>query len=363
MTANPPPSHLASRKIQPEKLEAFCAEALLCRGMREPDARTVATVLVTTDMWGIFTHGTRHLHNYLRKMQARGIDPLGVPKLISEGAAFALIDGDNAMGMVSACMAMELAIRKAKICGVGYVGVRNSAHFGAAGYYVNMAIPHDMIGIAMSNTDPNMTAPGARGSVIGNNPLAYAVPSGQEKPIFLDIAMSTVASSKILAAKASGAPIPDNWIVDANGVPTTDTSQYPYAGSLLPMGGHKGYGLALLIEVLAGALTGAAILGEAKSWLLNLESQPSLGHAFLAIDVAALMPVELFKARVDQMIRELHGAPLAQGAERIYLPGEMEWENREQAQQHGIPLPADVLADLISVGQEMGIDSNGLFEE
>ncbi len=362
MTAVPPPTHFAGRKIQPEKLEAFCAGALLEAGMSELDARTVATVLVTTDMWGIFTHGTRHLHNYLRKMQSGGINPQGVPKVISEGAAFALIDGDAAMGMVSACMAMELAIRKAKVCGVGYVGVRHSAHFGAAGYYVNMAVPHDMIGIAMSNADPNMTVPGARGSVIGNNPLAYAVPAGREKPIFLDIAMSTVASSKILAAQALGAPIPDNWLVDENGQPTTDASRYPFAGSLLPMGGHKGYGLAVLIEVLAAALTGAAVTREVKSWLLDLASSPNLGHAFLAIDVGALIPVEFFKERIDQMIQELHESPLAQGAERIYLPGEIEWENREKAQQYGIALPADVLADLVSIGQEMGIDSTGLIE-
>jgi ureidoglycolate dehydrogenase (NAD+) len=352
----------SSRTVAPEKLKAFCVEALLKVGMREADAFTVATVLVTTDTWGIFTHGARHLRNYLRKIRAGGIDPQAAPEVVSEGPAWATIDGHAAIGMVPSCLAMELAIRKAQTFGLAYVGVRKSSHFGAAGYYANMAVPHDMIGLVMSNADPNMTAPGARVSVIGNNPLAFAVPAGQEKPVFLDIAMSTVAASKILAAKGLGVPIPENWIVDENGIPTISTSGYPLTGSLQPMAGHKGYGLAILIEVLSAVLTGAAVTTEVGRWISDLSRPPGTGHAFIAIDIGTIMPAMEFKARVDRMIRDIHAAPLAQGAERIYLPGEMEWEKRERAMQHGMTLPADVMADMIGIGEDVGLDAMGLLE-
>jgi LDH2 family malate/lactate/ureidoglycolate dehydrogenase len=308
-------------------------------------------------------HGTRHLRNYIRKMRAGGIDPQAVPVVVSQGPTWATIDGRAAIGMVSACMAMELAIRKAKTYGLAYLGVRHSSHFGGAGYYANLAVPHDMLGLVMSNADPNMTAPGARGAIIGNNPLAFAIPAGQEQPILLDIAMSTVASSKILAAKGLGLPIPDSWIVDEHGLPTTNTSGYPFTGALLPMAGHKGYGLAILIEVLAGVLTGAAVTTGVGSWIRNLGEPPGTGHAFIAIDIGTILPVAEFKARIDRMIREIHESPLAQGVEHIYLPGEIEWEKYAQSMQHGIDLPADVIADLIGIGKDVGLETSALFEK
>lgn len=350
-----------NNRVSPEKLNSFCVEAMLKSGMREIDAQTTARVLVTTDMWGIFTHGTRHLRNYLRKVRAGGIDTQLAPEVVSEGQVWAIIDGHGAIGMVPSCMAMELAIHKAKTYGLAYVGVKNSGHFGAAGYYANMAIPHDMIGVAMSNADVNMTVPGARGSTIGNNPLAYAIPAGREKSIFLDIALSAVAASKIFAAKGLGAAIPDNWIVDEKGLPTTDASHYPLSGSLLPMAGHKGYGLAVLVEVLAAVLTGSAVTTQAKSWLLDLAAFPNIGHAFLAIDIGAFMPIALFKERIDRMIREIHESPLAQGAEHIYLPGEMEWQKYEQQSKNGIDLPTDVMTDVIGIAEDVGLDATGLF--
>jgi LDH2 family malate/lactate/ureidoglycolate dehydrogenase len=277
--------------------------------------------------------------------------------LIGEGPAWALVDGKKAMAMVPSVMAMNLAIHKAKACGIGYAGVRHSTHFGAAGYYAAMAVEHDMIGLAMSNVDANMTAPGARGSVIGNNPFAYAAPAGEEHPIMLDVAMSAVAAGKIYAAQALGKAIPENWLVDDDGLPTTDIRDYPRVGSLLPMAGHKGYGLAVMVEVLAAVLTGAAVTKHVRPWLgPTIGELTDEGNAFVAIDIGAMMPVVEFKARMDGMIREIREAPKAKGSDRIYLPGEMEWERRTDALANGIPLPPDVLASLQGLAQDVGLE-------
>src|SRR3990172_9982366 len=199
----------SDQRVSPEKLKAFCIDALLKSGLNQKDAETSAEVLVTTDTWGIHSHGTNHLRNYINKIRAGGIDPQARPEVIAEGPAWAHLDAHSAMGMVTSTMAMDLAITKAKATTISYVGVRGGTHFGAAGYYSNLAVKHEMIGLAMSNADPNMTVPGGRGVIVGNNPFSYAVPAGKEWPIFLDIAMSAVAAGKVSRAKALGKKIPD----------------------------------------------------------------------------------------------------------------------------------------------------------
>jgi LDH2 family malate/lactate/ureidoglycolate dehydrogenase len=291
-------------------------------------------------------------------MKAGGIDSSAQPEVVAEGTSWAIIDGHCCMGMLSCSRAMNLALTKAHTCTTAWVGVRNSSHFGAAGYYANMAVAKDMIGVALSNADPNMGVPGARGHVIGNNPFSYAVPAGEEFPPLLDIALSAVAAGKIYAKKARGEAIPLNWITDADGLPTTNAAQWPYSGSMVPMAGHKGYGIAFLIEVLAGVLTGAGLLSEAKSWMWDTDKPARLGQSFIAINVGNIIPIEAFKQRVDRLIREIRQAPKAKGSERIYAPGEMEWENRAWALKNGIPLPEQILADLHRVGEQLGVDTH-----
>jgi LDH2 family malate/lactate/ureidoglycolate dehydrogenase len=331
-------------------------EALVKAGLKPENARTIADVLVTTDTWGTFSHGTGALANYLGTMKKGGIDALAVPEVASEGPSWALVDGHSSMGMLGSSLAMNLAIEKARAHTIAWAGVRNGSHFGAAGYYANMAVGSGMIGIAMSNADPNMVVPGARGHVIGNNPVAYAVPAGDENPILLDIALSAVAAGKILAMKSLGQPIPPTWLTTGEGLPATEIGDWPKVGSMMPMAGHKGYGIALLIEVLAGVLTGAGVLGEVKSWILESHAASRLGQAFIAIDVGAIIPLDLFKKRVDQVIREIRQSPKATGSERVYVPGEIEWEKREQALKNGIPLPESILSSLRQVGEQMGLN-------
>jgi ureidoglycolate dehydrogenase (NAD+) len=342
--------------VSVDSLTAFCIEAMRKSGLSEEDARLSAEVLITTDTMGTFTHGTRQLRGLMKNVRAGRLNPQAREEIAAEGPAWAMVDARYAMPPAVSYRSMELAMRKAKACGIGYVGVKHGGHFGAAGYYAVMAARNDMIGLAMCNVDPCMTVPGGRGKVLGTNPMAYAVPAGEEPPVFLDIATSAVAATKIFAARALGKQIPDNWLVDDDGLPTTDPSIYPERGAQLPMAGHKGYGLAVLVEILSAVLTGAAIMSQVKSWVLDIPDPTDEGYAFMAIDVGQMMPLEEFKARMDGMIREIRNAPKAKGADRIYLPGEMEWERRDAALAYGIPLPPDVVASLRGLAQDMGVD-------
>ena len=212
--------------VSADELRVFCLDALTRVGMGEEDAQTTADVLVTTDTWGVFTHGVKSLPAYIRRIRAGGIRADARPRVTTEGSGWAIVDGDSALGMVASTFAMRVAIEKARACGIGYAGVFNSCHFGAAGYYAAMAAEEDMIGMAMANDTPSVTAPGARGRVTGSNPLAYAVPTGSGMPIVLDMATSTVAGGKVAAAHALGKLIPGGWVIDALGQPTTDPGDF-----------------------------------------------------------------------------------------------------------------------------------------
>jgi len=344
-------------KVPVQDLHSFCVEALTKAGVGEADARTTADVLVTTDTWGTFTHGTKALRAYIRRLRGGGLRINGMPRVVEEGPAWAMVDGDSSLGMVSSVFAMNTAMAKAATAGIGLVGLRNNCHYGAAGYYAAMAIPRSMIGISMANDIPTVNAPGARGPVMGSNPFGFAAPAGQEKPILLDMATSAVAGGKVYAAAQLGKSIPDQWIVDAEGLPSTDPKMFPHAASLVPMAGHKGYGIALLIETLSGILTGASIAGHVLSWSFD-DSSRATGHgaAFLAVHVEAMMPGSSFRERLQQTMREIREAPKARGHDRIYLPGEMEWERRERALREGIEMPEDVLAVLRQLAGEAGLD-------
>lgn len=352
--------HLLNRRIYDDALNAYLMEAMRRCDIRLGDACITADVLVTTDTWGVYTHGSKQLRPLLRLRPDR-MDPRAVPEVVAEGPAWAMIDGHYALATVTSCQAMEKAIEKAKTAGVGFVGVRNSNHFGGAGYYANLAAQCNMIGLAMTNTNPLMVVPGGKTAVIGTNPFSYAVPAGREKSVFLDIATSVVAASKPISARALGQKLPEAWLVDKDGIPTTDPSHYPEEGGLFPMAGHKGYGLALMIEVLTAVLTGADMLSGVKLWLEEHPGPLNQGHTFIAIDVNSMMPIARFKDRMDHVISEIKASPKAKGSDRIYLPGEKEWDNRERALQEGMILPEHVVDRLIGLAEDAGIDIKEFF--
>lgn len=326
-------------------MKSFSKKALLYAGMEEKNADMTVEALVTTDLFGVLSHGTKNLYQYILKMQAGGLDSKAEPTVEAEGPAWAIVNGNAAIGMVTATKAMKLAIKKAKECGIGYVGVKNSCHFGAAGYYANLAAKEGCVGLSMSNADPNMAIPNSAGVALGNNPFSFAAPLQNGKSVFLDIALSNVAALKVVMAKEKGISVPDTWLVDSDGNPTTDPSAFPGGSFLQPMAAHKGYGLAVLVEILASVITCSGLMSEVASWNLDLPSKNNAGHAFIVIDISKMLPKELFDARMEQMIQELKNAPKAKHADKILLPGEMEWEKYEAAEKRGWLELTDAMAE------------------
>jgi len=350
-------AQLAWPTVSCDALRRFVAKAFVSAGLSAADAAAGAEVLVTTDAWGIFTHGTKNVRGYLRRLKAGGLRAKGRPRVAAEGPAWAMVDGDSALGMVTSVFAMQTAIAKARACGIAYAGVRNSCHYGAAGYYAWLAAREGLIGLSMSNDIPSVAAPGSRGAVMGSNPIAYAVPAGRHPPLLLDMSTATVAGGKVYAARARGERVPATWLIGADGKPTTDPSGYPDVGALQPAAGHKGYGLALLIETLAGILSGAAFTWRVGTWMWDDGAQPTNhGAAFLALDTNAIMPAAQFARRMEALVDEVHAAPRAEGVERLYVPGEMEWERHECALKEGLRLPPDVVASLREAAQMTGLD-------
>ena len=243
--------------------------------------------------------------------------------------------------------------------------VRRSNHFGAASAYTVMAVENadrPMIGVAMSNTDVVMNIPGGRGAAIGNNPFSYAVPARSQPPIVLDIAMSTVAGGKVASYQARGEPLPEGWLTDAEGLPTTDPGVFTVTGALTPFGAHKGYGLALLVESLAGVLAGAGVTTDILSWSKVSDDTCDEGHTFMAIDVGAMMPLDDYYDRIDELIRRMREAPKATGAERTYVPGEMEYDSEAVSRREGVPLTRMAAENLAGLADDTGLADRLPFE-
>jgi LDH2 family malate/lactate/ureidoglycolate dehydrogenase len=274
-------------------------------------------------------------------------------QLICESATTALLDGDCGMGMVIGHRAMELAIQKAKSAGVAMVGVRNSRHYGMSAYYSMLALPHDMIGIAMTNASRQVVPTFGQESKYGTNPLCFAVPTDKQLPFVLDMATTTAAAGKLELAARLGKSIPGGWALNETAEETHDPRMAQKARKLLPLGGtreggsHKGYGLGILVEILCGVHTGTITA-------LN-ENQDPRGHFFGAIRVDAFRPVLEFKQDMDRLIRDLKATPPAKGQERVYVAGEIEFETAAERAEHGVPLHRSVLKGLREVGEQLGV--------
>jgi len=324
------------------ELHRFAAGALRAVGSNPADARTAADALVTTDAMGVFTHGTKLLAGYLKKLAGGGYRA-GAPRIEREGPGWAIVDGESALGQVGCTFAVRLAMQKARAVGIAYVGLRNTGHIGAAGYYAALAAREGFIAIVTGNDIPSVAAPGSRGPVLGSNPIAYGIPVGSGDPILLDIATAAVAGGKVYAAHQRGEPIASTWLIGRDGKPTTDGSLYPQSAALAPMAGHKGYGFGLWCEILSAILPGGHATWRVGSWMFDDASRPSWHNAsFVVLDIATMAEPGQFEARLRALIAEIHAAPTAEGVERILLPGEREWELHRRAQSEGIDLPADV---------------------
>jgi LDH2 family malate/lactate/ureidoglycolate dehydrogenase len=265
------------------------------------------------------------------------INPRPNIRIVADSGAQVVMDGDLGFGQVAARRANELAIERGKVHGMAGVALRRSTHCGALAYYALRAIPHGLIGFATTNAGINMPPTGGAKKLVGNNPFAMGVPTSREWPMVLDMATSVVAGGKLDVALSKGQPIPLGWARDAAGNPTTDPAA-ARQGSLEPLGGPKGYGMAVMLDVLAGVLSGGrfgAGLGEQGS-----------GQFFLTLDVARYQPIDEFKARMDELIDQLHACPRADGVDRIYVAGEIEHELQSQRLHDGIPMEESVLSAL-----------------
>jgi LDH2 family malate/lactate/ureidoglycolate dehydrogenase len=274
-------------------------------------------------------------------------------RIVTENASTALLDADNGMGFVAGHRGMELAIKKAKESGVGIVTVRNSRHYGMSAYYSMLALPHDMIGIAMTNASRQVVPTFGREARFGTNPISFAVPAKDEKPFVLDMATTTAAAGKLELAIRLGKPVPTGWALNEKAEPTTDPKVAQRARRLLPLGGsresgsHKGYGLGILVEILCGVLTGTVTA-------LNTNQEPR-GHFFGAINPAAFRPAAEFTADMDRLISELKSTPPVAGESRVYVAGEIEFETAEERAERGIPLHGSVLEGLRAVSEQVGV--------
>ena len=342
--------------VPAESLRQFAIAALTQVGVSEQDAAIIADVQVSADMRGVHTHGVSSISGYCQKMLAGGTDAKAQPTILAEGPAYALFDAQNAQGQLSGVKAMSLCVEKAAQTGVATVGVRNSNHYGMGAYYAMMALDRDLIGLCTTNGG-NLIAPwGGTRPNFGNNPLSVAVPAGQRWPIVLDIAMSVVAGGKVGFTVAEGKPIPPGWVLDLDGVPTTDPEKAK-DGLLVPIGEYKGYGLTMIMETLSAVLTGARFgLGQSREWSRGDISNPGeRGHFFLALNPAVFMPIDEFKASVDRLVDEVHGSPLAAGNSRVYAPGEIEWERSERAEKEGVSMPGSSFGSITKYAEEVGL--------
>jgi LDH2 family malate/lactate/ureidoglycolate dehydrogenase len=333
--------------VQPGPLREFAFALYQKAGVNREHAKLMADLQVETDLRSVHSHGTRMIPWYVRSMLDGEMTPSPDIRVVQEGPGFAVIDGDNGLGHPPSTLAMKMAIEKARSAGIAAAGVRNAGHFGAAACYSMMAVEAQMIGFSTTNTGgPSVGAPGSAEPVIANNPLSYALPAGEERPIVLDMACGASSWGKVRTLQMYGMPIPPGWLLTADGKPTED----PNEGKILtPAGGPRGYGLGLIMGILAGPLVGGLMscqkLGDAVS-----------EHFFIAINVASFTDFDEYTASIDQGIRTIQAAKPVEGVDQVYLPGEIEWRKREAWVGSGIPLHIDHLRDLANLAEELKVD-------
>lgn len=338
--------------IPADALREACQRILEKVGVPPDQARMIADVTVEADMRGVGSHGVLRLPAYVHRVRAGLMAADTQLRVVRERGATVLLDAQGGFGQVAGVYAMNQAIERARQYGVGFVAVRNANHFGIAAYYTMMALPHRMVGIAATNAAPSMAAWGGTMAVLGTNPISVAIPTGQDVDIVLDMASSVVARGKIRAAAAKGERIPLGWALDAEGRPTEDP-EAALKGTLAPIGGPKGYGLALVVDALAGVLTGSDYSIHLAS-LHDLSRRASVGFVMQAVDIAAFSDWAEYTERIRSLVDVIRNSPRASGVDRIYLPGEIEWLKRQEAERSGVPVPVKVLGELRALAAELG---------
>ena len=348
--------------VDAELLRTFTVRAFEQAGVAHNDASVAADVLVAADLRGVESHGVARLHHYLAHLRQGLVGRENRVRIVREMPTALTIDAGNSLGMVAAHHAMQLCIARAADYGTAAVAVRHSNHFGIAGYYAMLALPHDMIGVAMCNASPTVVPFGGRESMLGTNPIAWAIPCGTEPAVVMDMATSGISLGKIEVARRTGTRLPPGWALGEDGYPTADAAVAMRARRILPLGGlsegtgYKGFALATVVEALSHALAGAAASLDVMG-VQGRRAQPSnTGHFFAAYRVDAFRDADEFKQDMDALVRTLRGCPPQAGAERVLLPGEKEHLLSLQRSREGIPLHAKIVTSLRQIAAELEIE-------
>ncbi len=339
--------------VRAEVARTFCQAVFEATGLPTADAFLVADALVDADLRGVSTHGLVRFPIYVTRLRQGLVKAKPEMRVMGSRGATVVLDGDHGFGQVIGAEGMRRALGLAREHGVGVCAIRNGTHLGALAYIAAIALPHRMIGIVLSITNPVIAPWGGVVPKVGNNPLAVAVPAGTRPPVIFDMACSQVARGNLILASKLKKPIPPTWALDEEGRPTEDPDT-GLRGSLMPVGGHKGAGLALVVAILGGLLAGSPF-GTGCGDIFDMTRPQRLGHLVMALDITAFGPASEFLQAMDGMIADLKNTPRAEGVEDIWMPGEMERRRREERLRDGLPVSRVVLEEVRAVGAEFGV--------
>jgi len=345
-------------KVDWRRLRTLARAIFLGAGLPHPEAEIIADSLVAANLAGVHSHGVSRISDYLERMERGLITRATKIDVVRESATTALLDANNGWGQVASQRAVEIVVGKSRDFGSAWVGVRNSNHYGTAAYWTSRMASEGMVGISSTNASPVMAPFGSRRASLGTNPISIAVPSGSGAPVVLDMATSIQARGKIILADKNGESIPEGWAITKDGRPTTDPRE-ALEGSMLPAAGPKGSGLAIMLDVLTGVLTGARF-GLGVPRMYEDPEPQQLGHIFAAINVEAMMPLDEFLARISEKERETRESPPADGFDRVLMPGDVELEKEDAHRSSGLPLGKEVYEELLSTARRYGVSTKVL---
>ena len=350
-----------------EELQSFAQDVFISLGCPPQQAQLAAEILIDADLKGIDSHGIARLKGYVRLWEKERINSAPKVTIPHQTPSTAVMDGDQGLGLVVAPQAMNLAIEKARAVGSGWVSVKNSNHYGIAGYHACLALEHDMIGISMTNASPLVAPTFSAERLLGTNPIAVAIPALEEPPFVADFATTTVANGKLEVMKRKQAPIPAGWAQDQEGNPSTSASSVEQGGALLPLGGarltggHKGFCLGSIVDIFSAVLSGANYGPWVPPFVSFLDPPDDpvgagIGHFFGAMRVDAFRPATEFKTHMDQWIRRFRNSQTISGQPQVLIPGDPERTTKEERKHQGIPLLPAVVQDLQKLADDFSLE-------
>jgi LDH2 family malate/lactate/ureidoglycolate dehydrogenase len=340
--------------VNAARLATFVQAVYESTGVPAADAALAADALVQADLWGHQSHGVLRLGWYYARLRSGAMKAISEPDVVVDAGAIAVIDGKDGVGPVVAMAAMDEAVSRARLHGVGAVAVRDSNHFGTCMYFTRKGAEQGCVTMLMTNGGPNMAPWGGRKKLIGTNPWSVGAPAGRHAPMVMDLANSGVARGKIYLAQRRHESIPDTWAIDKDGNPTTDPKS-ALEGFVLPMAGHKGYAIGVIVDMLSGVLSGSGFQDDVHG-PYDPVNRSRCGHFVLALNIEAFQPLAQFNARMESYIANLKSAPLAVGHDDVFYPGEIEERNAQKFRKEGLMLAEDTLVDVAKVAKEAGLE-------